>query len=156
MIDVAEFKDRFFDRFTPEPMSGCWLWDRELNHYGYGMIPTLTGKRYRLRAHRVSWELHFGEIPKGLVIMHKCDTPSCVNPEHLALGTHADNVADKVKKRRHHYHSRTHCKKGHPYEGENLYIRTDGGRECRICKRYASKMSARKRTAEKRGAIWAV
>jgi hypothetical protein len=83
----------FSERWCPEPMSGCWLWMCSLNAAGYGQL----GKRL---AHRVSWEVHVGAIPCGLCVLHKCDTPPCVNPDHLWLGTYADNGADMARKGR--------------------------------------------------------
>lgn len=53
-----------------------------------------------MRAHRVSWEIHFGQIPKGLCVLHRCDNPPCCKPEHLFLGSVVDNVADRCKKGR--------------------------------------------------------
>jgi len=81
----------------------CWLWTgaQSTNRYGgYGCIGLGTIPNVIERAHRVSWTLHHGKIPDDLQVLHKCDTPLCVNPDHLFLGTNADNVADKVSKNR--------------------------------------------------------
>lgn len=78
---------------------GCWLWTGSTNGSGYGEIRSkeIGGKRY---AHRFSWELEFGPIPKGGEVCHSCDQPSCVNPEHLFLGSHHDNMLDAKAKNR--------------------------------------------------------
>lgn len=81
----------------PEPNSGCWLWTGYCNKDGYGRITIDATTRY---AHRVSWFLQNGEIPNGAFVCHRCDTPACVNPDHLFLGTHQDNMDDKVAKGR--------------------------------------------------------
>jgi hypothetical protein len=78
-------------------LSGCWLWDEFTDKDGYGRL-TINYKD--CRAHRVSWELHRGEIPKGMWVLHKCDTPSCVNPDHLFLGTVKENADDRERKGR--------------------------------------------------------
>lgn len=76
---------------------GCWLWHGATTKAGYGIVYTKRGRQY---AHRLSWELGGGANADGLVICHHCDTPACVRPDHLFLGTHADNQADKVRKGR--------------------------------------------------------
>lgn len=89
-------------RSIPEPNSGCWLWmnatqSRAKPSHGYGAI-RISGKT--VRAHRVSYEAHKGEIPDGMCVLHRCDNPSCVNPDHLFLGTMADNNNDRDNKGR--------------------------------------------------------
>ena len=88
---------------------GCWLWTAGQAGPGY-----VTGRGYgsftlmkrRILAHRFSYELHTGPIPDGMNVLHHCDNPPCVRPDHLFLGTTGDNVADKVAKKRHNYGAR--------------------------------------------------
>lgn len=91
--------ERFEAKIIREPNSGCWLWAGSLDTGGYGLILAFNGGTAKT-AHRISWELHRGPIPKGIDVLHKCDTPCCVRPDHLTLGTHAENMADMVRKRR--------------------------------------------------------
>ena len=88
-------KPPFDELWIPEPNSGCWLWIGRVDECDYGHYGGAV------RAHRYSYERAVGPIPKGLHVCHKCDTPSCVNPDHLFLGTAQDNTNDKVAKGRH-------------------------------------------------------
>lgn len=80
----------FNKRYQLDPSTGCWLWVGGVNSDGYGTW-TAHGET---KAHRASWVLHNGAIPAGKHVLHKCDQPNCVNPDHLFLGTHQDNMAD--------------------------------------------------------------
>lgn len=86
-------------KVSPEPNSGCWLWTANCNHKGYGQIG--LGAKSMRTTHRVVYEHFKGPIPAGKQIMHSCDTPCCCNPDHLSVGTHQDNIDDKMRKRRH-------------------------------------------------------
>jgi hypothetical protein len=84
-------------------------------------------------AHRVSYELYKGPVPEGLCVLHTCDRPLCVNPEHLYAGTKLDNSKDMIDRNRNKNAAKTHCKNGHPLSGDNLYVAPSGKyRMCRI------------------------
>lgn len=85
---------RFLSKVSPEPTSGCWLWDGWYYTRGYGGFH-LNG--HDVHAHRASYELFVGQVFDKYVL-HKCDTPACVNPAHLFLGTQQDNMQDKKKR----------------------------------------------------------
>jgi hypothetical protein len=97
---------RMVDTAGPVPaarpeLGPCWTWTGTTQPDGYGKISgDRGGRRATMRAHRVSWELHLGPIPRGVFVLHRCDTPRCVNPGHLFLGTAADNSRDMVAKGR--------------------------------------------------------
>lgn len=78
----------------------CWLWTGNKAPNGYGRIQSAGRGSPHLAAHRISYEMHHGPIPEGMVVMHACDTPACVNPAHLSVGTYRDNTADMAKKGR--------------------------------------------------------
>lgn len=90
---------RFWRKVQKRSRDECWLWTGSSSG-GYGYVGEGgTGGR-NLRAHRVSYELHFGPIPEGMLVCHTCDTSLCVNPRHLFLGTCQDNVDDRDEKGR--------------------------------------------------------
>ena len=107
--------------------SGCWEWTKNIDLWGYG--------KFRAKmAHRLSYETFVGPIPDGLVIDHLCSNPPCVNPDHLEPVTVAENnrrgrgfAGEKFRQ--------THCIHGHEFSPENTYIRTNGTRKCKTCKR---------------------
>jgi len=127
-------EDRLFSRMMPEPNSGCWLWIGGTNQQGYGQI---TVRGHTVRTHRLVWELSRREtVPAGLDVLHTCDTRSCVNPVHLFLGTHTQNMRDASRKGRLRVRgtlmNATHCEKGHERTPKNTY-RWRSERHCRPC-----------------------
>lgn len=92
--------ERFWNCVEHEPNTGCWLWSGPTAGKGYGVIGVSSKQKY---THRFSYELHFGEIPSGLLVRHKCDIPLCVNPSHLIVGTYLDNSNDMVLRKRRKY-----------------------------------------------------
>src|ERR1051326_6204138 len=110
----------------------CWVWTGGTD----GNYGTLCLRGSSVKAHRLSWEIHFGAIPDGLWVLHRCDNPPCVNPAHLFLGTRSDNMLDAGQKGRIRtvgHALLTHCKRGHEFTRENTYIRPNGHRNCRRC-----------------------
>lgn len=137
-------EERFWEKVFPEPMSGCWLWDGHVNSRGYGLLPIGSrsdGSRSKVLAHRFSYVLHKGGIPDGLGVLHRCDNPYCVNPDHLFVGNQIVNMQDCKAKGRTAGPPKAHaCPKGHVYDEINARIPKNGyGKICRACQREAQR-----------------
>ncbi len=94
---TPEQVDRFWKSADTANPDACWMWQKSILQSGYGNLG-LSGKNYR--AHRVAWMITHGSIPEGQVVCHRCDTPACINPSHLFLGTQGDNIRDAQTKGR--------------------------------------------------------
>jgi len=103
MADTVQEKTvrRFWGKVDIRGPGECWNWQARRNKQGYGhFYVRIGGKPKTARAHRFAYQLVNGPIPDGMLVLHHCDNPSCCNPTHLFLGTHADNVADMWSKNR--------------------------------------------------------
>jgi hypothetical protein len=106
---TTSIEERFWDKVVKS--SGCWEWKGTKDNRGYPRIATRRGKS-PIRASRLSYIIHYGSIPKGLCVCHKCDNPGCVNPEHLFVGTQKDNMMDASRKNRLNVKSLTNLRPG--------------------------------------------
>ncbi len=118
---------------NPTPLdTPCREWPMARSTTGYG-VTTRNGRQWRV--HR--WIMALVHGPAAIedkVVMHLCDNPPCFRYDHLRIGTHADNIADRdAKGRQRNQHGNTHCKNGHEFTPDNTRTRTDGGRRCKTC-----------------------
>lgn len=133
--------DLFWDQVRAS--GDCWNWTgrRYSNGYGYVQGYSFTEKF----AHRLSWTMANGPIPGGMWVLHHCDNPPCVNPEHLYIGTAKDNAQDRERRGRGNHpvgfsghgggKPQTHCVHGHEFTSANTMLFGDGWKRCRLCQR---------------------
>lgn len=129
--------ERFEAKVSHEALTGCWLWTGALDDKGYARInrgKTPAGNANSAHATHVAWDLHVGTPRGDSHVLHRCDTPACVAPHHLFLGTHQDNMEDMAAKGRAGSVMKDFCKRGHPLAGNNLYFWGTGKyRSCKKC-----------------------
>lgn len=124
-----------FWKWVREMPTGCWEWTGSRTAPGWHGRVSVNG--VMVMAHRVSWEMAHGPIPEGLSVLHHCDNPPCVNPDHLYLGTAKDNARDMVARGRLNSANarKTHCNHGHEFTPENTYRSPKTGRrQCATCR----------------------
>lgn len=144
----GSFEDRFWAQVEKHE-SGCWEFvgtgERD---EPYGRLADSTGKH--VLAHRASWALHNGSLDDEVAVLHRCDNPPCVNPDHLFLGDRADNIRDMHEKGRDFWNTQTRCPNGHEYTEENTLVHK-GRRQCQICRRARHQRSNARRTPSSKG-----
>ena len=145
-------EERFWEKVKKS--TDCWNWTAGTNSKGYGRI--LNSRKEcegEISAHRLSWVLHNGPIPEGLQVLHNCDNPPCVRPDHLFLGTNLDNMRDKKNKGRSANSNKEVCINGH-----TNWIIKESRRECKTCNyayaaRNREEYNTRKRERRKNGSL---
>lgn len=136
---MKSIEERFWSKVAIIPEQTCWEWVGTIHHSGYG---TIYVDDKSLRAHRLSWKIHNGPIPEGLLVCHTCDNRKCVRPEHLFLGTNADNNKDMFKKGRENKAKGTACRSTKLTEQQVKLIRYDPRPQSVIGKQYGISQNA--------------
>jgi hypothetical protein len=127
-----QLPERMVQKISPEPNSGCWLWEAACTAAGYAVYREAGQTKY---VHRMLYELAKGSVPTGLELDHLCRVRCCVNPEHLEAVTHKENNKRGTSPMA-IFGRATHCVHGHEFIPENTYIYPTGvGRRCRACDR---------------------
>jgi HNH endonuclease len=144
----APLAERFAALVTMADNHECWTWLGAKLHDGRGCIwhdgRMITAPRAALLVSGV-------DVPPEMFVCHHCDNPNCVNPAHLFVGTHTDNMRDASAKGRLKNQTKTHCRAGHPLSGDNLTHDSYGGRRCKICHRENQRRHDAKRRAAGNG-----
>lgn len=140
-VSDDEYRRRLL-ALVKEDANGCWIFQGTVGAWGYGQFCA----RREIAAHRASYHLFRGPIPKGMRVCHTCDVRLCCNPDHLWLGTQQQNIKDCAVKGRHTNGAKTHCRNGHEYTAENTRYNDAGKgrrrRSCLICQRAHQRIRA--------------
>ena len=134
---IRSLAEALVDRWTPDPATGCWVWNGKPNKQGYGQTKVGGRNGSVILAHLAVWRHLVGPVPDGLVLDHLCRRPLCVNPEHLEPVTDRVNVVVRGTGVTAQNARKTHCPKHHPYDEQNTRVRVDAkgrtSRSCRTC-----------------------